>query len=87
MTLAAYLINCSQKLRDNPSIALDLFLDLRYRELRALFPHDTFSVGQASLDFFDTALAHLNGVPFAKTEGEPSVYEANYRRWIVKHRA
>jgi len=85
MILATHLRSCIDRLRENPS--LDLFLDLRYRELRALFPHDTFSVGQASLDFFDTAVAHLNGVPFAKTEGEPSVYEANYRRWIVKHRA
>lgn len=86
MILAVYLLNCAHKLRDNPGIRLDLFLDLRYRDLALAFPHDTFSVGQASLDFFDVALSHMGGQPFDKTDGPPSIYEMNYRRWIEAHR-
>ncbi len=34
MSLATYLLDCQSRLRANPS--LDLFLDLRYRELGRL---------------------------------------------------
>lgn len=84
MTLHTYLTNAADRLRESRSI--DLFLEMRYHELARLFPHDTFSVGQASLDFFDTALAHLNGEPFAKGDGEPSIYEMNYRKWIKSYK-
>lgn len=84
MNLAIYLLGCARRLRENPS--LDLFLDLRYRALGEAFPHDTFSVAQATPDFFDVAISHLGGQPFAKTDGKPSAYEANYRRWIELHR-
>ncbi len=43
-------------------------------------------MGQATLDFFDVALSHLNGQPFEKTQTEPSTYEMSYRRWIESHR-
>lgn len=84
MNLSTYLADAINRLRKTPSI--DLFIDLRYYELGKLFPHDVFAVAQASADFFDEALSHLNGQPFDKTDGEPSLYEANYRRWIIKHR-
>ncbi len=84
MILAVYLLSCARRLRENPS--LDLFISLRYHELGEAFPHDTFSVGQATLDFFEVALSHLGGQPFAATNGKPSTYEANYRRWIQAHR-
>lgn len=89
MTLAVYLLLCARRLHDlrgTPVLALDLFLQMRYHDLGQAFPHDTFSVGQATLDFFDVAVGHLGGQPFGKTDGPPSIYEANYRRWIEMHR-
>lgn len=66
-------------------IGIDRFIDLRYKVLADQFPHGIFSVGQASLDFFEKALGHLDGQPFDKID-EPSSYEMNYRRWIGSHR-
>jgi hypothetical protein len=85
MSLRDFLLQAHSRLHHERS--LDLFLHLRYRELGHLFPHGVFSVGQASLDFFDTALAHLNGAPFDDSKEKPSEYEMNYRRWILSHRA
>lgn len=62
------------------------FIELRYHGLAQAFPHGTFSVAQASLDFFEVALTHLDGAPFAGPDKEQSEYELNYRRWIRQHR-
>lgn len=66
--------------------SLDRFIDLRYSTLARQFPHDTFSVAQATPDFFEVALKHLRGGSFAGDDKDQSVYEMNYRRWIRKHR-
>lgn len=91
MNLSSYLADAARRLRESRS--LDLFMELRYHELARMFPHDVFSVGQASLDFFDRALANLNGAPFdeptkdGQPPPKPSEYEANYRRWIGAHQS
>jgi len=66
--------------------SLDRFIDLRYSILAHQFPHETFSVAQATLDFFEVALKHLRGEAFSGDDKDQSVYEMNYRRWIRKHR-
>lgn len=61
------------------------FVRLRYDVLGRLFPHDVFSVGQGTPDFFPRLLAHLDGAPFDPIEN-PSTYETSYRRWVRGHR-
>ncbi len=67
-------------------LSIDEFIELRYYVLGRLFPHDTFSVGQGTMDFFQRLHGHLNGEPFEKMD-KPSEYEMNYRRWVEGHLA
>jgi hypothetical protein len=66
-------------------LSLSEFMELRYWVLYRAFPHDIFSVGQGTTDFFQRLLSHLDGAPFEKMEN-PSVYEMNYRRWVLDNR-
>ncbi len=60
------------------------FIQLRYFTMSDVFPHKTFSVQQATLDFFDIAYRHLMGLEaLPKNEGqERSEYIQNYINWI-----
>ena len=66
-------------------LSLSEFMELRYWVLYRAFPHDAFSVAYATGDFFQRLLSHLDGAPFEKMEN-PSVYEMNYRRWVLDNR-
>jgi hypothetical protein len=84
--LSGFLADAAFEVEHEPvATRIARFIELRYHTLSRLFPHDVFSVGQASLDFFDKALTHVEGAPFDEIHGggKPSVYEANYRSWIL----
>jgi hypothetical protein len=69
----------------NKKNLIDTFMKLRYHVMSELCPHDTSSVEQANLDFFEKAYEHILGtVPLQKSEpGRPlSDYDKNYIRWI-----
>lgn len=83
--LEIFLSESAREMAKTPSIRR--FMTLRYDVMVKCFPHKTFSVGQADLDFFGSALAHLRGQPFAGPDSEASEYEANYRAWIRANRA
>jgi hypothetical protein len=84
LILESFLLNSRDEL--NLSHSITRFMELRYDVLNKIFPHKTFSVNQASLDFFDNALNHLRGHSFDSKE-KVSEYELNYREWILKNRA
>lgn len=84
--LSGFLSDASFDVEHEPiSTRIDRFIDLRYHTLARLFPHDTFSVAQGSLDFFSVALAHVEGTHFTGDDKDQSTYEMNYRRWIRSH--
>lgn len=82
--LGSFLREATAKIKQSED-KLATFIELRYYIMARLSPHDTFSVGQATLDFFETALAHLEGASFGGNDSEQSEYEKNYRRWIRAH--
>lgn len=92
MSLAPFLHTAILSIHDAGD-RISRFIELRYHALATAFPHGTFSVAQASPDFFEVALVHLEGAPFVDAKGEPapdrdqSEYELNYRRWIRQHRS
>jgi hypothetical protein len=65
--------------------SLDRFIELRYHIMSKACPHGTFSVEQASLDFFDVAHNHIMGLsplPKGTPERPLSEYDKNYIAWI-----
>ncbi len=62
---------------------LKLFLRFRYDIMSQFYPHRAFSVGQATLDFFETAHGHIQGdLPLPSGEEAKSEYVRNYIAWI-----
>ena len=62
------------------------FMRLRYDVMSKQFPHDVFSVEQATLDFFEKTLDILNGsVTVTKEEENKSKYTKNYYEWCRKN--
>lgn len=70
--------------------SLDRFLELRYHIMSRECPHGTFSVEQASMDFFDNACDHVLGLkplPAGSNERPLSEYDKNYIAWIKQAQA
>jgi hypothetical protein len=67
------------------------FIYSRYELLSKYFPHKTFSVGQATLDFFHETFLILDGqIPMPSEYDEKgnkkSEYELNYINWLKQHK-
>ena len=62
----------------------DIFMHYRYRQLRKLFPHDTFSVEQGEYNFFETTYNYLMGNEDID-EIAKSDYNNNYIDWVKHH--
>jgi hypothetical protein len=64
------------------------FLRLRYDELSQRFPHEVFSVQEATPDFFSTTIQYLTtGAPLNRPGGKPEdakhdIYWRRYREWL-----
>lgn len=73
---------------------VELFLHLRYTRMGALFPHEPFSVNEATPAFFRDTLDYLVGVvalperrPGVKAEdAKHDLYWRRYREWVLSHR-
>lgn len=66
-----------------PQDRLRLFLRFRYDIMHQFYPHGVFSVGQASLDFFELAHGHIDGsLPLPAGEEAKSEYVRNYIAWV-----
>jgi hypothetical protein len=66
---------------------LQYFMRLRYERMSKLHPHGVFSVGQAGLDFFETAYDHIIGAaPLPSGEEAKSEYVRNYINWVLAAR-
>jgi hypothetical protein len=84
-----FLRNAKWVLQDtgnNPKV----FLEWRYDKLNKLYPHKTFSVGQATYEFFHDTLEILEGrapMPSKYDEkgNKKSEYELNYIEWLESH--
>lgn len=69
---------------------IDRWIELRYYIMAKECPHDTFSVEQASLTFFETAHNHIWGLedmPKSVPNRPLSVYDLNYIKWIKQAQA
>lgn len=59
------------------------FMALRYDEMRLAHPHPTFTVDQATLDFFDVTLGYIdNPESIPKVKPDTSEYARNYLGWV-----
>ena len=67
---------------------LDRFIELRYHTMSKECPHGVFTVGQASIDFFDMAHKHIMGEePYPLPEANGSTrslteFDKHYINWI-----
>lgn len=78
-----------------PVNKVQLFLHLRYTRMGALFPHEPFSVNEATPAFFRETLDYLTGIvplperrPGVRAEdAKADPYWPRYRDWVRKHAA
>ncbi len=71
-----------------PEHRLGLFIALRYDVLNRVYPHETFSAGEATLSFFPDTLAYITGAtPIPETKPDDRPFKANYLDWCRTHRA
>lgn len=77
--------------QDDPQERMHAFLDMRYTVMSCLFPHEPFSVSEATFDFFDDTISYLvNGIPQVRPGGKPEdakhdIYWQRYRDWMKRH--
>lgn len=77
-----------------PMTKIQLFIHLRYTRMNALFPHEPFSVNEATPAFFRETLDYVAGIvpmperrPGTKAEdAKHDLYWPRYRAWVLKHR-
>lgn len=78
-----FVTSAMTEVRNGASISR--FMDLRYNLMSQKCPHGTFSVEQASLDFFEQAYRHIVGIdqlPTDTSKRQLSEYDKNYISWI-----